>query len=449
MKIILPTECEMRSPSFVFGVATSSFQIEGAADSRLPSIWDTFCDTPGKISDQSDGRVACDHYSRWQEDVELLENLGVDAYRLSISWPRVINSDGSLNADGTDFYVRLLDTLREKGIKPFVTLYHWDLPQHLEDQGGWLNRETAYHFRDYVEKISKAFGDRVYSYATLNEPFCSAYLGYEIGIHAPGLTGKSYGKKAAHNLLLAHGLGMQVLRKTSPDTLNGIVLNFSPCYGATSSPEDQAAATAADEQFNQWYLKPLIDGCYPELIERLPDSDLPDIVEGDFDIISQPLDFLGVNYYTRSIYRADDTEDFVLVEPVAGPVTDMGWEIYPQGLTELLISLNESYDLPPIYIAENGAAMADTIDNGEIKDIERIEYLQTHLVAVNRAIERGVNISGYFYWCLMDNFEWAHGYTKQFGLVHVDFETQERIPKASGYAFRDLLKQRHQTAPIS
>jgi beta-glucosidase len=441
MKIILPAGSPMLSPEFVFGVATSAFQIEGAANKRLPCVWDTFCATPGKIRDRSDGKIACDHLARWREDLALVASLGVDAYRFSVSWPRVINIDGSINEQGIAFYLHLLDDLNDRDIKPFVTLYHWDLPQHLEDAGGWLIRDTAYRFRDYVDLATRRFGDRVYSYATLNEPWCNAYLGYEIGVHAPGLADKSFGKKAAHNLLLAHGLAMQALTRNSRDSFNGIVLNFTPCYGATDSAEDQAAAAAADVVLNDWYLMPLIDGRYPDLVNRLPGAELPDIHAGDLEIISHRLDFVGVNYYTRGVYRADDERPFVQLQP-AGPLTDMGWEVYPQGLTDLLLSLDSRYDLPPIYVAENGAAVADTIEDGEVNDECRTRYIQTHLDALSTAIEHGADIAGYFYWSLMDNFEWAEGYSKRFGIVHVDFESQRRTLKASGQAYRDFLGRR-------
>jgi len=432
----------MNSKDFTFGVATASFQIEGGIDDRLPCIWDTFCATDGKIIDQSNGDIACDHFNKWHQDVDLIESLGVDAYRLSISWPRVIKRDGSLNQAGVDFYINLLDELKTRNIKTFVTLYHWDLPQHLEDKGGWLNRDTAYAFEHYVDLITKALGNRVDSYATLNEPFCSAYLGYEAGIHAPGIKGKEFGKKAAHHLLLAHGLAMQVLAKNSPNTQNGIVLNFTPAYAKTDSQADIIAAQKADDYFNQWYIKPIMDGAYPDLLNELPQVNHPDIHEGDFDIISTPLDFLGINYYTRAVYEADKSELFREVPPKDVAITDIGWEIYPKGFSSLLISLNETYSLPPIYITENGAAMADSIVDNEVNDIDRIAYYQSHLNAVNDAIEQGVNIQGYFAWSLMDNFEWAEGYTKRFGIVYVDYQSQIRTIKASGFAYQNFINQR-------
>lgn len=440
-KISLPLNSAMLSADFIYGVATASFQIEGGASSRLPCIWDTFCDTPNKVADGSNGLVACDHFNRWQQDIELIDSLGVDAYRLSISWPRVIKESGELNQAGVKYYLNILDELKARNIKAFVTLYHWDLPQYLENNGGWLNRETAYKFQDYADKISTAFGDRVYAYATLNEPFCSAFLGYEIGIHAPGIVGEEFGKKAAHHLLLGHGLAMQVLKKNSPNSKNGIVLNFTPCYPETNTSADISATAFADDYFNQWYIKPLFDGQYPDILAQLPQENHPEIIDGDMEIISQSMDFLGVNFYTRAIYRADRDEVFFQIAPPE-PITDIGWEIYPQAFTELLVSLNEKYSLPPIYITENGAAMADKLVDGVVNDQDRVDYYQSHLNAVNDAIVQGVKVDGYFAWSLMDNFEWAEGYLKRFGIVYVDYDTQVRTIKASGMAYKALISNR-------
>ena len=431
----------MLSKDFIYGVATASFQIEGSADKRLPCIWDTFCATPGKIADNSNGERACEHVIKWREDIALIDSLGVDAYRLSISWPRVITLDGTLNHDGVKFYTDILDELARRNIKAFVTLYHWDLPQHLEDKGGWLNRETAFEFERYVDLISKAFGNKVYSYATLNEPFCSSYLGYEIGVHAPGIKGREFGRKAAHHLLLAHGLAMKVLNKNSPHALNGIVLNFTPCYPVTQSDADLAATAFADDYINQWYMKPVMTGAYPEIIEQLPEAHKPDILPGDMETIVQPLDFLGVNFYTRLHYQASET-DYYEEMPHQAPMTDIGWEIYPKALTELLVSLHEKYQLPPVFITENGAAMDDKMINSEVHDQDRIDYYNSHLNAVNDAMEQGVTVSGYFAWSLMDNFEWAEGYSKRFGIVYVDYVTQQRVIKDSGNAYSHLIKNR-------
>ncbi|MBH0056574.1 beta-glucosidase [Pseudoalteromonas sp. SWXJZ94C] len=440
-KLSLPPHSPLLSKNFVYGVATASFQIEGGSDDRLPCIWDTFCDTPNKIVDSSDGHTACDHYNLWRDDINIIESLGVDAYRLSISWPRVMTQNGQLNPVGVKFYTDILDELKRRNIKAFVTLYHWDLPQYLEDEGGWLNRQTAYAFEHYVNLITKAFGERVHSYATLNEPFCSAFLGYEIGIHAPGKIGKEYGRKAAHHLLLAHGLAMTVLKQNSPNTLNGIVLNFTPCYSLTQSDEDLKATAFADDYLNQWYIKPIIDGQYPNIINQLPLSHQPDIHKGDMELISQSIDYLGINFYTRQVYKAHPTD---IYEPIAptGPLTDMGWEIYPQSFTDLLVSLNKTYTLPPIYITENGAAMPDTYNNGEVNDLDRLNYYNDHLNAVHNAVEQGVTIHGYFAWSLMDNFEWAEGYLKRFGIVYVDYKTQQRTIKKSGLAYKALISNR-------
>ncbi len=442
MKLKLPDHSLMKSKQFTYGVATASFQIEGGVKHRAPCIWDTFCAISGNISDHSNGDVACDHYNLWSQDIDMINNLNVDAYRLSIAWGRVMNEDGSVNQQGMNFYTQILDKLKQYNIKAFVTLYHWDLPQHLEDKGGWLNRETAFKFQHYVRAVITAFGDRVYSYATLNEPFCSAYLGYEIGVHAPGIKGKEFGKKAAHHLLLAHGLAMQVLAELSPKTLNGIVLNFTPCYAKTNSKEDQAAASFADDYFNQWYIKPILDGQYPHILSQLPPEHHPEIAPDDLSIISQPLDFIGINYYTRAVYQADLENIYQELEPTNVPLTDMGWEIYPQAFSELLISLNNTYQLPPVYITENGAAMPDELIDGAVHDENRIDYFQSHLLAVDHAINQGVDIKGYFAWSLMDNFEWALGYAKRFGIVYVDYQTQQRTIKASGHAYKALLNSR-------
>ncbi|GLS83522.1 GH1 family beta-glucosidase [Paraferrimonas haliotis] len=438
----LPANSPMLDKDFIYGVATASFQIEGGIEHRLPCIWDTFCATPGKIADHSNGAVACNHYQLWQQDIDLIESLGVDAYRLSISWPRLIDEDGELRREGANYYVNLLKRLQQKGIKAFVTLYHWDLPQYLEDQGGWLNRDTAYQFERYATQVAQLFGTLVHSYATLNEPFCSAYLGYEAGIHAPGKTGQANGRKAAHHLLLAHGLALQALQQHAPHAMNGIVLNFTPCYSASEDPKDQEATAFADGYHNDWYLRPIMEGKYPDVIEQLDASCRPDILEGDMATIAQPLDFLGVNFYTRAIYRADEQQPFVQLPPPQ-PLTDIGWEIYPSALTDLLVGMNKTYTLPPIYITENGAAIDDQVNAGKVADSRRIDYYQRHLNAVNDAMVQGVNVNGYFAWSLMDNFEWAEGYSKRFGIVYVDYSSQTRTLKDSAIAYRQLITTRY------
>ena len=442
MKITLANTSPLLRPGFIFGVATAAFQIEGSADSREPCIWDTFCATPGRIKDGSDGLTACDHVKRWREDVELIAALGVDAYRLSLSWGRIIRRDGSINTEGLNFYLQLLDALKAHNIKAFVTLYHWDLPQYLQDNGGWLNRDTVYKFADYAKVVAQAFGDRVHSYATLNEPFCSAYLSYEAGIHAPGIQNRQQGRQVAHHLLLAHGLAMQALQQYAPQALNGIVLNFSPCHPATDSEADQRAAQMADQYHNHWYIQPLLEGRYPALLDELAAQEQPVIQDGDMAIIAQPLDFLGINYYTRTVYRANSKGWFSDVPPTQPPLTDMGWEIYPQGLTEILLAMHRRYTLPPVYITENGAAMPDKLENNQVQDQARVAYFQQHLQATEDAINAGMRIDGYFAWSLMDNFEWAEGYAKRFGIVYVDYATQRRTLKASAIALRDLFAGR-------
>lgn len=438
----IPLDSQIRNSEFVFGVATAAFQIEGDANNRLPCIWDTFCDTPGKIRDHSNGIHACEHIHRWQQDVELIASLGVNAYRCSISWGRVMNRNGSVNPEGMAFYRNLIQTLNARGIRVFVTLYHWDLPQFLEDEGGWLNRQTAYRFRDYAEAVSKELGDMVYAYTTLNEPFCSSYLGYETGVHAPGKTGQYSGRTAAHHLLLAHGLAMPVLRKNAPGSLHGIVVNIAPCDPFSSSPEDLKAAHIADEYFNAWYVEPLLLGRYPQTFSLLDEMNRPLIAPGDMEIIRAALDYLGINYYTRNVMRSDGNGGFELVEPSSVPTTAMGWEVTPVSMTRMLLDMNKKYPLPPVYITENGAAFDDSLDNGAVQDDSRLDYYRQHLWAVDKAIKAGVDIQGYFAWSLMDNFEWAEGYEKRFGICYVDYQTQQRIPKASALAIKHFLTEK-------
>lgn len=446
MEILAKPGSPFLQSNFVIGVATSSFQIEGDAENREPSIWDTFCTLPGKIADGSNGLIACDHVNRVEHDLAIIESLNVDAYRFSISWPRIIKGDGSVNQQGINFYQKILTHLKRNNIKAYVTLYHWDLPQYLEDEGGWLNRDTAYAFAKYVDIVSKAFGDNVFSYATLNEPFCSAYLGYEVGIHAPGKKGKQYGKKAIHHLLLAHGLAMRVLRKNAPNAQAGIVLNFTPFYAYSSHENDLRATKLAHDHFNDWYIKPLIHARYPDLINEIPETHRPDIDEGDMAIISEEIDYLGVNYYTRAVVKNDGTEDpCQLPAPEGSETTAMGWEVYPQGLTDLLMQLHSDYTLPPIIITENGLASNDKItSNFTVYDEQRIRYLTTHLQAVADAMSAGVNVTGYFVWSLFDNFEWALGYEKRFGIIYVDYDTQERTFKSSAVKLQNILAKRRQ-----
>lgn len=441
---------------FVFGVATSSFQIEGDRQGRADCIWDTFCEQSGTIYDGSNGDRACEHVRHWQQDVELIANLGVDSYRFSIAWGRVINADGSVNQVGLHFYERLVDALTARGISTHVTLYHWDLPQYCEDRGGWLNRQTAYDFADYAAVVVSALGNKVASYSTINEPFCSAYLSYEAGIHAPGAKPVSHdsgnrrrnGRQAAHHLLLAHALALPRMRELAPRAEHGIVLNFSPCHPFSDSPADQAAAATAHEYHNCWYLQPLLQGSYPELFNQLSESERPHIEPGDLSLMQQSLDFLGVNYYTRTTFKGTADNWFKDIPAQGEELTTMGWEVYPQGLTEILTTLKKKYpNLPPVYITENGVAYDDPISAGVIADENRIRYFQQHLKAVEDCIEQGVDIKGYYIWSLMDNFEWAEGYTQRFGIVHIDFESGERRMKNSAKAWQQFLLSRPQLKP--
>jgi beta-glucosidase len=446
MKISIPDHSKLRQPDFTFGVATAAFQIEGAnrADGRLPCIWDTFCATPGKVKGNDDGAIACDHYNRWQEDVNLIEHMGVDAYRLSIAWPRVMTQEGDINTAGIAFYKQLLQRLKDKSLKVFVTLYHWDLPQHLEDKGGWLNRETAYKFRDYAELVTKELAPWVDSWATFNEPFCAAILGYGVGLHAPGLKNEKFARQAAHHILLAHGLALPVIRQQAPNAQVGIVLNMNKSYAATAASEDQFAALMRDSLDNQFFIEPLLNGRYPAILERLCPNIMPTVLDGDMAIIQQPIDFIGLNFYTCN-HNQYDPQHFYKDVKNSQPVeyTDIGWEIAPHAFTELLVNLNAQYRLPPLYITENGAACDDKLINGQVHDDQRIRYLNGHLNAVHAAMEQGVDIRGYFAWSLMDNFEWAEGYSKRFGLVYVDYATQTRTLKDSAKALQTWLKQRH------
>lgn len=439
-KIQPPVDSRLNNKDFLFGVATSSFQIEGAATDRLKCIWDTFCETPHKIKDNSNGLKACEHVQLFDQDVALIDDLGFGAYRLSISWPRVMGLNGEVDEQGIHFYKSLLAELKARNIKTFVTLYHWDLPEYVENKGGWLNRDTAYLFANYVKLVVSELNGLVDFYATLNEPFCSAHLGYEVGIHAPGKTGRKNGRTAAHHLLLAHGLAMQVLSKYSPTTKNGVVLNFTATYPA--SAKDEIACELANQYMNLWYAQPILAGSYPEVLNMLDEVDKPDILAGDLEIISHPIDYLGVNYYSRNIIKSDDASWYKVVDSDELAKTSIGWEIFPQGLTDTLVELNDKFNLPEVFITENGAAFNDVVTNGQVEDTPRIDYFNAHFDALDKAIKQGVNVKGYFAWSLMDNFEWAEGYSQRFGIVHVDFENQIRTIKHSGYAFQEFLQNR-------
>ncbi|GAA2481820.1 GH1 family beta-glucosidase [Winogradskya humida] len=430
---------------FVWGAATAAYQIEGgvAEDGRGESIWDTFCRRPGAIADGTSGEVAADSYHRWLDDVELLDGLGVGAYRFSVAWPRVM-PNGAVNKPGLDYYDRIVDALCERGIRPFVTLYHWDLPQELEDNGGWRVRETADRFADYATVVAERLGDRVKDWITLNEPYCSSIVGYAEGRHAPGATEGHGALAAAHHLLIAHGKATTAIRTVRPEARVGITLNLSPAVPANDTPIDRAAAARMDLLVNRQFTDPVLGGAYPDGFEKLFSgvSDLSFRRDGDLDVIAAPLDFLGVNYYYR-IHATDAPYDQpdpglrsasdigVRSVPRDGvPTTDLGWPIEPQGLYDTLTGLADRYPgLPPIYVTENGVAqLREDLD----PDPARIDFITAHLAAATRAAaDAPIDLRGYFYWSLIDNFEWARGYGPRFGLVHVDYPTGKRTPRAS------------------
>jgi beta-glucosidase len=424
---------------FEWGVATSSFQIEGGGyeDGRGATVWDRFCENPANILDGSNGLVACDHYHRLEQDLDLIASLGVGVYRFSVAWSRVQPLGyGAWNEAGFDFYERLIDGLAQRGIKAYLTLFHWDLPQALEDRGGWGARDTCEHFATYAAEVARRFGDRVASIATHNEPWVVSILGHESGIFAPGLKNRKLAYQVSHHLLLSHALAVQRIRAAGCKTPLGIVLNQSPIYPATDSPEDIAKARLDDGVVVRWYMDPLFKGHYPADVLAMLGDDAPRVEGGDMALIGQALDFMGVNYYTRNFSSASANWE----SPASGDqVTDMGWEIYPAGLTELLCRLHRDYTLPAVYITENGAAFKDELVDGKVHDSARINYLSGHIQATCDAIAAGVDVRGYFVWSLLDNFEWASGYAKRFGIVHVDFATQERRLKDSARWYQSFL----------
>jgi beta-glucosidase len=477
--------------TFLWGGATASYQIEGAVaeDGRGRSIWDTFSHTPGRTVDGDTGDQAIDHYHRYRDDVALMSGLGLNAYRFSIAWPR-IQPDGTGPAvpAGLDFYQRLVDELLGRGIEPWVTLYHWDLPQALEDAGGWPNRDTAYRFADYAGQVHHALGDRVSNWTTLNEPFCSSLIGYAAGGHAPGRTEPAAALRGVHHLLLAHGLAAQAIRAADPAVSLGITLNLYAVDPATDDPADIDAARRVDGLQNRIFLDPVLLGRYPydvlEDIEHL--GGLGDVRDGDLALINAPLDFLGVNYYTRHVITAGDgigsggsdaaltdagiPESTGVCDPDSGPAADdspapaeegsqwvgsehvrgvfrglprtaMDWEVDPDGLHEVLVRLRDEYPAVPLLITENGAAFPDQVsEDGAVHDPDRVAYLDAHLRACHRAIEDGVPLRGYFVWSVFDNFEWACGYARRFGIVHVDYDTQQRTPKDSATFYSQVLR---------
>lgn len=421
---------------FTFGVATAAYQIEGGQrDGRGSSIWDTFSATQGNVHNGDTGRDACNHYELWPQDLDLIRDGGFDAYRFSFAWPRLIpEGTGAVNQAGVDFYDRLIDGMLERGIKPYATLYHWDLPSALQDRGGWMNRDIANWFADYATLVAEKFGDRLVATATINEPWCVAFLSHFLGVHAPGYRDLRAAARAMHHVLFAHGTAIDALRAGGAKNL-GIVLNLEKSEAASESDADKAACNFGDALFNRWYLGGVFKGQYPsELTEWLAPY-MPADYQGDMDVVSRPLDWLGINYYTRSLYKASETPGRP-VEQVKGPLekTDIGWEIYPKGLSDLLVRVSNDYTKLPIYVTENGMAEVEGND-----DPRRVKYYEDHLKAVLAARGEGADVRGYFAWSLLDNYEWAEGYNKRFGIVHVDYETQKRTPKSSYRAFQGLL----------
>ncbi|AEM77895.1 GH1 family beta-glucosidase [Thermoanaerobacter wiegelii] len=435
---------------FVWGVATSSYQIEGAVneDGRTPSIWDTFSKTEGKTYNGHTGDVACDHYHRYKEDVEIMKEIGVKAYRFSIAWPRIFPEEGKYNPKGMDFYKRLVDELLKRDITPAATIYHWDLPKWAYDKrGGWLNRDSVKWYVEYATKLFEELGDAIPLWITHNEPWCASILSYGIGEHAPGHKNYREALIAAHHILLSHGEAVKAFREMNiKGSKIGITLNLTPVYPASEKEEDKLAAQYADGFSNRWFLDPIFKGNYPEDMMELYSKIIGEfdfIREGDLKTISVPIDFLGVNYYTRGIVKYDE-ESMLKAENVPGPGkrTEMGWEISPESLYDLLKRLDREYTKLPMYITENGAAFKDEVtEDGRVRDDERIEYIKEHLKAAAKFIEEGGNLKGYFVWSLMDNFEWAHGYSKRFGIVYVDFNTQKRILKDSALWYKEVIEK--------
>ena len=440
-------------PDFVWGAATAAYQVEGAVreDGRGESIWDRYSATPGNIVNGDTGVVACDSYHRHGEDTRLIRELGLDAFRFSISWPRVLpNGTGRVNTAGLDYYDRIVDELLASGIEPYVTLYHWDLPQALEDSGGWPSRATVDAFTEYAEAVVSRLGDRVRTWITQNEPWVVAWLGYGLGVHAPGRRSEADALAAAHHVLLSHGRAAQVLRRDAPGARVGVTVDLYPTYPHSGSDADVEAARRADGARNRWFLEPVLGLGYPSDMLEQYERILPGIEPDDLKTIGAPLDFLGVNYYSRTVVRAGSAPALPVQVDIDGVErTDMGWEVYPFGLKDLLLRLHRDYELPDIYITENGAAYPDARRNGSVPDPQRISYVDRHLSALRDAIDEGVPVRGYFLWSLLDNFEWAFGYSKRFGIVYVDFETLERVPKASYHWYRDLIAANRGAGPVA
>lgn len=430
---------------FVWGAATAAYQIEGSplADGAGASIWHRFSHTPGTTHNGDTGDIACDHYRLWRDDVAMMRELGLKAYRFSISWGRILpEGKGAVNPAGLDFYDRLVDALLEANILPMVTLYHWDLPGALQDLGGWANREIVHWFGDYAQVVAQRLGDRVRWWATLNEPWVFTFIGYVTGHHAPGMRDLWAGMRAAHHSLLAHGEAVARLRSLLPAQAQvGIVLNLAPQHPASESEEDRAAAERMHVMQNALFVEPLLLGRYPALAERLVRDAWPPVRPEDLERIAQPMDFLGINYYSRGIIRHAE-HGYLRAEGVrneGAQYTEMGWEVYPDGLREILQWVHSLSPQLSLYVTENGAAFRDEVQDGRVADADRLEYLRQHFLSAHRAIQEGVPLKGYFVWSLMDNFEWAFGYSKRFGIIYVDYATQQRIWKDSARWYQQVI----------
>lgn len=432
--------------NFKWGTATASYQIEGAVDEdgRGESIWDAFSRTPGKTLNGDTGDVACDHYHRWQEDIGLMKSLGLKAYRFSLAWPRILPlGRGKINQPGLDFYSRLVDGLLEAGIEPMATLYHWDLPTALEN--AWLNRSVVDAFEEYTGVVARCLGDRVKTWFTINEPWCASHLSYTIGEQAPGLQDRSKGILAAHHLGVAHGMAVRELRKAVPDAQVGIVLNMSPIHNDPVAPVSEEKIRFMDGELIRWFADPIFGHGYPkDMLEDyvrmgVLESTEPEFIKpGDMELIAQETDLLGLNFYSRMFLSAESEEDLAMRRADV-PRTEMGWELYPQGLLELLERINREYHPKQLMVTENGASYSDGPDeNGIVHDQRRIDYLQNHIHMVWKAIQAGVPVTAYLVWSLMDNFEWSRGYSQRFGIIHVDYETQKRTIKDSAWWFSEL-----------
>jgi beta-glucosidase len=442
------TEPTQIPADFLWGAAAAAYQIEGAAteDGRGESIWDRFSATPGKVRNGESGAVACDFYHRFSDDIGLMEELGIDAFRFSVSWPRILpEGRGRVNPAGLDFYDRLVDELLERGIEPFLTLYHWDLPQALEDEGGWRERSTAEAFVDYAAVVAERLGDRVRNWMTHNEPWVVSWVGHAMGKHAPGLRSEAAAVAVSHHLLLSHGLAVPVINAAAPDARVGIVLDLWQVYPASDSPEDAAAALRVDAEHNRWFLDPLFRGEYPAELPERNEIVAPLVRDGDLEAIAAPIDFLGVNNYSRALIAAGSDGPRHVRNPEA-VYTEMDWEVFPEGLRALLVRVATDYNPAELYVTENGASFGDVLGHdGHVHDPERTEYLTGYLDAVAGAIAEGAPVKGYFVWSLLDNFEWAFGYSKRFGIVYVDYPTLDRIPKDSFFWYRDHISRSRTT----